>query len=369
MSLPSAKGRFGHIDVPLKRVHVELTNVCQFNCVFCPKVAMKRPPGHMDTALAKRILSTLAEHAICEKVTFHVMGEPTLHRDFFEILAHAESEGLKVGLTTNGAGLGGDIGKRLLGFGLHQVDVSLQTPDEQSFTLRKAGALGFNAYAEGIMEFFAAYKAAWPDTIFKLRFLNTRFRKKTMEGQTGALRVMSTTAELRETFKKWAVMVFDGLGTLARDREHALLGIEKLVSYKWNVVEVAPKVFFETYILSNWGHAFGEEEVREAWAGYCFGMRDHFGILYNGDVVLCCIDYDGQTVMGNLHKQSLLQVLGSDELREVVEGFKKFRVTHPYCRQCLGSGSLGAWLVRPVADVLALKVLKPFFYKQTRLYR
>jgi hypothetical protein len=63
------------------------------------------------------------------------------------------------------------------------------------------------------------------------------------------------------------------------------------------VVEIYPRVFFETYMLSNWMDAREKSSVRDAWAGYCFGMRDHFAILYNGDVVLCCIDlqrqYDG----------------------------------------------------------------------------
>src|SRR5208282_3841624 len=121
--------KFGHIGIPLKRVHIELTNVCDFNCIFCPKSEMKRPYGYMDTGLARRIITELKARGICEKITFHVMGEPTLHKDFFAILDHAEAEGMKAGLTTNGGGLGGDTGRRLLDYALHQLDISLQTPD------------------------------------------------------------------------------------------------------------------------------------------------------------------------------------------------------------------------------------------------
>ena len=52
-------------------------------------------------------------------------------------------------------------------------------------------------------------------------------------------------------------------------------------------------IFFETYLLSNWTDASKDNDIHNAWAGHCFGMRDHFGILYNGDVVLCCIDING----------------------------------------------------------------------------
>ncbi len=359
--------KFGHIVIPLQRVHIELTNVCDFNCVFCPKAEMKRPYGSMETGLAKRIITELGANGICEKITFHVMGEPTLHKEFFAILDHAVREGVKVGLTTNGGGLGGEVGRRLLDYELHQVDISLQTPDARSFTLRKAGGRTFEGYLEGILGFFAAYHARHESTVFKLRFLNTRFRKKGMEKRIGPVRVISSTGELRDTFRLWASRIYDILKVDPAKREEALRNIDDLVSYKWNVVEVYPNIFFETYVLDDWGHAFGDENIRDAWAGYCFGMRDHFSILHNGDVILCCMDFDGQTKVGNLREASLKEILSSDELGRVVEGFRKFRVVHPYCKRCLGSRTFASWLVKPVASVVGLKLLKPFFYKRTRL--
>ncbi len=362
-------GKFGHIEIPLKRVHIELTNVCDFNCIFCPKSEMKRPFGYMKTKLAKNIITDLKTHGICEKITFHVMGEPTLHKDFFDILDHAAGEKMKVGLTTNGAGLGGETGRRLLDYELHQLDISLQTPDARSFAYRKAGSRTFESYLEGILEFFHAYHERHKDTVFKFRFLNTRFRKKSMEQRTGPVRVISSTEELRKTFEFWAGRIYDLLGVAPEERSSAMKAIKSLVAYKWNVVEVYPDIFFETYVLDDWGHAFGDEKVRDAWAGYCFGMRDHFGILYNGDVVLCCMDFDGNTKVGNLNEASLEEILSSDRLGKIMEGFKHYKLEHPYCKRCLGSRGFTSWLVKPVAGVVGLKVLKPFFYKRTNLFK
>lgn len=84
--------------------------------------------------VSRLLITELSENKICEKVTFHVMGEPTLHKGLFDILDYAERAGMKVGLTTNGAGLGKKAGERLLVCNLHQIDISLQTPDERSFT-------------------------------------------------------------------------------------------------------------------------------------------------------------------------------------------------------------------------------------------
>jgi MoaA/NifB/PqqE/SkfB family radical SAM enzyme len=364
------KKLFGHIEVPLRRVHIELTNICEFNCVFCPKAEMRRRPGYMDTALAKRAITELKEGDVCEKVTFHVMGEPTLHKDLEEILLHAASVGMNVGLTTNGAGLGGRAGEMLLRHRLHQVDVSLQTPDEESFKLRGKGARGFEEYLEGVLSFFKSYyKAHMAEGggKFKFRFLNTALGNRSLERRTGPIRVISSTRELRETSRYWAGRVYEMLGVEPGARAEAYKRIGKLSALGWNVVEVYPGVFFETYVLKDWGHAFNGNGVREAWAGYCFGMRDHCSILYNGDVTLCCLDYEGRTAVGNLNDSTLREILSSDIVGEIVKGFRRYRLVHPYCKRCLGSRSLVAWLLKPVLSVLVLKTLKPLFYRNTSL--
>ncbi len=132
-------------------------------------------------------------------------------------------------------------------------------------------------------------------------------------------------------------------------------------------MEVAPNLFFETYVLDDWGHAFADANVRDAWGGYCFGMRDHFAVLYNGDVVLCCQDFNGKTAIGNLKESTLEEVLSTEQVRMVVEGFRRNRLVHPYCKQCLGSGSFASWLVKPIVSVLVLDKLKPLFYRKSSL--
>ena len=322
----------------------------------------------MDGGLARRIIDEIAEEEISEKVTFHVMGEPTLHPHFFEILGHALGRGVKVGLTTNGASLGAETGKRLLDHPLHQIDISLQTPDAESFKLRKSAALSFDSYLSGIMRFFHSYHLKWPETTFKFRFLNTRFSKKGLEKKVGSIKVISSTTELRSTFHYWVGTIHDMLGVESSKKRSALKGIENLVSHKWNVVEVYPGVHFETYVLEDWGNAFDDSRVRDAWGGYCFGMRDHFGILYNGDVTLCCVDYNGNTAVGNLTNASLKEILSSDKVGKIMKGFKRFQLVHPHCKHCLGSRSFVSWVFKPVVTTTVLKALKPFFYKQTKLY-
>ena len=361
--------RIGYVDIPLKRVHVELTNICNFDCVFCPKDQMKRPYGYMDVDLAKRIIDELKTKNICEKITFHIMGEPTLHPRFFEILDYAREKEMNVGITTNGAGLSGETGRRLIAYPMYQLDISLQTPDEKSFPLRKARNLPFEKYVNGIIDFIRAYNIKEKDTILKIRFLNTRFSSKKMSRKINSISINSTADELRKNFAFWANRIYDVLDVHGEKRDNALENLNKLVSYKWNVVEIYKNIFFETYILSDWTDAFNNGDIRDAWAGYCFGMRDHFGILYNGDVVLCCIDINGHTSIGNVQQSSLEEILSSPQVKRIMDGFKTFRFVHPYCKKCQGSSSVTGWMLKPVGHLLSLKVLKPFFYKHYTLWK
>ena len=296
------------------------------------------------------------------------MGEPTLHPDFFDILDYAHEQNVKVGLTTNGGGLGGPIGARLLDAPLHQLDISIQTPDEKSFALRRAGRLGFDEYIDGVLTFFKAYKSRYPETIIKFRFMNTRFRKKGLERKRGPIRLISSTDELQEMFRYWTGRIYSLHDVDPAEKNTAFRKIGKLKSHKWNVVEIYPHVFFETYVLTEWGHAFDDTDVRDAWAGCCFGMRDHFSILHNGDVILCCVDHDGKTAIGNVKENGLEAILSSDHFGRIMKGFKQFRLVHPHCKKCLGSRTFSSWLTKPIGSILGVKLLKPFFYVKTRIY-
>jgi len=361
------KNTFGYVEIPLQRIHLELTNVCNLNCAFCPKSVMRRPLGFMEEALAKRAISEIAANNLCEKITLHVMGEPTLHPRFFEILEHAAAEEQRIGLTTNGTTLGGDFGKRLLEYELHQVDISLQTPDEVSFAFRKAGKLKFDRYLDNIMEFFSTYCTRYPKTIFKFRILNTSLNKRQMESRLGGVDIITSNNELKRLVKLYALSIYNRINFNISKQYIFHRRLDSLVRYKWNVIEVMPNVFLETYLLSGWGNAF-EDGIKPSNYGYCYGMKDHFGILYNGDVVLCCIDYDGKTAFGNISNSSLEGVLSSPMLKEVMEGFKKYRLVHTYCKRCQGSHSYFSSMLKPVVSVLALKILKGFFYKHTKLF-
>lgn len=350
------------------RVHIELTNLCNFSCSFCPDGVMKRKRGLMDAELAKSALDQISDLRCARKVTFHVMGEPLMHPRFLEIVDHAHARNLKIGLTTNGALLKPDIMREIASRDLHQIDISLQTPDEESFYATRGKGMDFSEYRSRILTLLKACAARPNPPIFKFRVMVTRFAGG-MRRKLSIPDFLKTNAELRQTVMDWTRLIYEQIGKPLPPSGDMRREIDKISVRGWNVIEVSPRIFIETYLLTNWGNTFTDGPIVKADFGYCFGMRDHFAILYNGDVTLCCVDYEGRAAVGNLKKSSLGEILAGPGLKRIVQSFKKGRIVHPYCKECLGSSSRVGALLKPVMTIVGLKALKPFFYRKYRLYK
>ena len=83
---------------PFKKAYLEITNVCNLNCSFCPKT--KRSPRFVTTEKFLHLIDEVTPFT--DYVYFHLMGEPLLHPNLREFFTICGERGLKVSLTTNG---------------------------------------------------------------------------------------------------------------------------------------------------------------------------------------------------------------------------------------------------------------------------
>ena len=115
-----------------KKVYLEITNVCNRDCAFCPKT--KRTPGFLAEADFVCLLDKLRPWT--DFLYFHLMGEPLLHPALGRFLALAGARGFRVILTTNGTLLPQAAGTLLASPALHKLNVSLH-----SFEANQGGSL------------------------------------------------------------------------------------------------------------------------------------------------------------------------------------------------------------------------------------
>ena len=67
---------------------------------------------------------------------------------------------------------------------------------------------------------------------------------------------------------------------------------------------------------------------------FCYGLRDHFGILSDGTVVPCCLDSDGVINLGNIFENSLGNILNSPRAKAIFDGFTSRIASEELCKRC-----------------------------------
>lgn len=320
----------------LHRVHLELTNVCNCRCDFCAGPTMERSTRHMDLELAKRLISEIDARSLCRELTFHLLGEPSLHPHFFSILGFASRTGLQTSLVTNGILLGDDFGTKLRTRSLDQLTISLQTPDKFSFSFRNA-PISFDDYKDGLLRFLTDTYADWSKSTFVIRFLSTHFFDKIHVLKSSYGDACSDFSAQRMAMKAWAREIYSAIGADETDVERALQKLDSVQIGIWNRIWIHHRIRFDIWHMLDWIDWSSAPDAPEVQAGDCFYRKDHIAILSNGDVVLCSLDFNGRTTLGNVSDSTLRDVILSNKAQHVFSEFEHGRVSLPYCRKCMAS--------------------------------
>lgn len=125
-------GPFEDLSFP-QRLTLELTNRCNLGCCFCPRHQADMDLGDMDMALFRRLIDEAAKHRPVSLVVFF-RGESLLHPQLGAMIRQAKNLGLgPVQLASNGLLLTRELAGELLASGLDFISFSLDTNDESLY--------------------------------------------------------------------------------------------------------------------------------------------------------------------------------------------------------------------------------------------
>ena len=273
----------------LKKAYLEITNLCNLSCVFCP--GTRRPTGFLTPEDFSLLAGRLRPHT--EYLYLHLMGEPLAHPQLEEILRRAGALGFRVMITTNGTLLE-ERGRLLLASpAVERVSVSLH-----SFEGNEGDGLA--DYLDRCLRFACSASAG---------------------GKRCALRLWN----------------LDGAGTRGANRQNGaiLSTLKGAFPGPWKEgrrgTTLAPGVFLE------WGEVFDWPDLSAPEGDgptFCYGLRDQVGVLWDGTVVPCCLDHEGDIPLGSLYRQSLEDILQSPRARSIYEGFSQHQAREPLCLRC-----------------------------------
>ena len=274
------------------RVYLEITNICNRACSFCPGTA--RPRRMMTMAEFDTATDRLA--GVTEYLYYHVMGEPLTHPLLPDFIRLAGQKGFKSAITTNGTLLP-RRGRELVEAGVYKVNISVH-----SFEDGEDGD-AHGAYLDGLLD-FADY-ASSRGVLTVLRLWNLDGHGQALGGNN-----RRTLDYLRARFPDggdtpWK---FSSRGARLRDKLHLEYGDR----FEWPDMAADDR---------------GE-------GVFCYGLKDHFAVLCDGRVVPCCLDREGAITLGNLFHTPAEEILASPRAAAMREGFCSRRATEELCRRC-----------------------------------
>lgn len=278
-----------------KKVYLEITNICNLNCSFCPKTTRMGKLMSIDSFTY--IIEEIRPYT--DHVYFHLMGEPCIHPDLEEFLTICSKKQLKVNMTTNGTLLS-EVKEILLEApALRKVSISLHSFEANDQTI------DLQEYIDAIVAF--VIEATQNKIICELRLWNMNGEK--IQGSNVLNQEILKMIEVKLNL---GFRLEDSLSHVHKKKLADFLYIGMEEKFEWPEIAV-PVV---------------NDEV------FCYGLRDQFGILVDGTVVPCCLDNEGNIPLGNIFDFSLNNILHSERARNLYNGFSRRRAVEDLCKRC-----------------------------------
>lgn len=274
------------------KVYIEISNICNIQCSFCPVV--ERDKKIMSVDDFKKVIKQAAP--LAKEICLHLMGEPLAHPQIEEILQICDESDVKIQLTTNGILIKRYQELLLRSKCIRQINFSLQS--------------------------------------YKDNFPNKDLRKYLVPILGFTLMLQEKSPEVYVNLRLWNV------DAESMDNEEIFQEVEKFYD-----IEIKRSVDVGNIKSKRiWNRVYLHFDSRFEWpdmelpyqgdTGRCHGILNHIGIHANGVVVPCCLDKEAQINLGNCLEQDLNEILSSDRATAMKIGFESNKRVEDLCKHC-----------------------------------
>lgn len=274
----------------MKKIYIEITNSCNLNCKFCQNTNRKKE--FMTIEDFEKIIVKIKDYT--KIVCLHVKGEPLLHPKLEHILQILNKYNLKANITTNAVCLNKNIEIIKNSNAVRQLNLSLHSSLENE-------NIDIEKYMKNIFDSVDSLEES--NIIISYRLWNLESLEKN-EGNLNVIKLLSD---------KYCINQLN----------------ELLSKNEW--LELKDKIFINQDTKFIWPN-LNSEIINEE--GRCLALKDQIAILVNGDVIPCCIDSEGEIVLGNIYDQDLKVILNSNRAKNILESFQKRKICEELCKRC-----------------------------------
>lgn len=276
-------------DFPAE-IQIETNTACNAKCVMCPypEVTKEVQQGRMDQPLFEKLLDECARHRELWRIEPFLNNEPFTDVRLVDwiALAKARVPRAMVTVTTNGSLLFPRVTDRLVASGLDAIWFSVNGASRETY--EKIMGLSFDQVMGHI------------DYLLKVRPPGLRVFTNMIE--TEPMR-----GEIEENVRRWRALGVES-------------GSSPLVNRAGNV---------KTFETLNY------KTVAPAPVRLCDLLYHKMYVGWNGDVLLCCMDWRRRVVLGNAREQSLHAIWHGEPYRRYRRLHEEGRVSElDLCRDC-----------------------------------
>lgn len=283
-------------------VQIENTNLCNAKCIMCPHISMKRKKKVMEqNDFEKIIKNVMRDYPSIKRITITGFGEPLLDKEIIDKIKFINNNfpKIEIDIYTNSSMLDKQLSDKLLKTKLHKINFSINGTER---TYKKMMGLDYNKTVKNV-----------------LYFLKKR----------------------KESYKKRPLVNISLM--IVKENERDVKKFQEFWLTKADSVMV--------YIPSNWA---GERKInyvspipfkKKRWA--CAVLWKCITIDAEGEVIMCCRDYESKIKFGNLLKQNAKEVFEGEKMNEIRKKQLKEDFSMPICNKCDNSfdSSLDWWKI------------------------
>ncbi len=289
-------------------MYIEPTNVCNFKCRFCPESFSDYSETvggkfHMEFSLFERIVGQIKSMGRLKVLRFYMLGEPLLHPDLPRMvqLAVRESIAERTELTTNATALTADKSRQLIAAGLDYLRISIYAVAQA----RNEHITQAKISVQRILENVKTFRKLRDEAGGKRPFLYVKMIDSCSDEENAAFLQMYGDVADECTLEKpmnWNSFEERNLLVSAYADDARKLRDKDLFPFQ---KKVCPFPFYTMVINAN------------------------------GDVTACCVDWNKNTRVGNVHNNSVHEIWHGQAFREFRRmHLENRRAENPSCQNC-----------------------------------
>jgi MoaA/NifB/PqqE/SkfB family radical SAM enzyme len=277
----------------LSNAVIEINNTCNIDCLMCKTSLSTRKKGRMDPEMLELAVRRATELGARE-VELHTIGDPLANPRFAEVLALLRRHAVRTGITTNGLLL-----HRHVDTLLEYVDVCSSI----SISIDGATAPTYERIRAG---------GKWEQLMANMELAERRLKPN-------GFRVRSSMVVSRDNVHEVGLYI-------ERFRRHVTDPRLDLVFTFVNSLAPDNEYFEATNLFPV--HTYSTTPCPQV-----SGPVSH--TLVDGRVTVCCRDYDGSLVVGDIRQQSLADIFRGDAMRALQRAHAARDVSaYALCRTC-----------------------------------